>query len=281
MRLRAAIWPLAKPRGTILLFPGRTEYVEKYGRTAADAHAAGFAVAGIDWRGQGLSDRILDDRAMGHVVEFMDYQLDVDALLTLVRAQGLPEPYYLVAHSMGGCIGLRALYEDLPVQAAAFSGPMWGLKIRTLLRPVAWVLSWSVRMIGQGDWYAPGTGPKTYATNAAFNENVLTSDPEMWRYMRHQALSHPTLKLGGPSLHWVYEALMECAHLARRPAPSTPCVTFLGLEERVVDSRPIHARMEQWAGGALQLLPECRHEVLMERPAIRDQVWATLRTHFA
>jgi lysophospholipase len=35
IRLRVGVFPTQKQaRGTILLFPGRTEYIEKYGKTA-------------------------------------------------------------------------------------------------------------------------------------------------------------------------------------------------------------------------------------------------------
>ena len=34
-RVRVGVWP-AGPKGTILMFPGRTEYIEKYGRLARD-----------------------------------------------------------------------------------------------------------------------------------------------------------------------------------------------------------------------------------------------------
>ena len=53
VRLRVAVWPKDNARGTIVLFPGRTEYVEKYGRVAEELTAAGYAVTAIDWRGQG------------------------------------------------------------------------------------------------------------------------------------------------------------------------------------------------------------------------------------
>ena len=68
-QLRIAVWSAPVARGTILLFPGRTEYVEKYGRVAHELTAAGYAVAAIDWRGQGFSDRLADDRLLGHVLK--------------------------------------------------------------------------------------------------------------------------------------------------------------------------------------------------------------------
>ena len=264
----------------MLLFAGRTEYIEKYGRTAGELAALGLSTICIDWRGQGLANRLLDDRNTGHVVEFMDYQLDVAAMVRTAREQGLPEPFYLLGHSMGGCIGLRALYEGLPVRAAAFTAPMWGIGMSPALRPVAWALAWLARGLGQGHRYAPGTGPVTYVMEAPFEGNQLTTDPEMYAYMKAQLQARPDLSLGGPSLHWLYEALVETTHLARRPAPDMPCVTFLGGNERIVQTEAVHRRMAGWPGGRLEMIAGAEHEVLMETPEIRARLMADLGGFF-
>jgi len=101
-RIRVGHWPFADAKGTVLMFPGRTEYIEKYGDAAREMQAHGYASVAIDWRGQGIADRFLPERRLGHVGTFADYQKDVRAVMDHVRALGLPEPYYLVAHSMGG-----------------------------------------------------------------------------------------------------------------------------------------------------------------------------------
>ncbi|WP_236638272.1 alpha/beta fold hydrolase [Mangrovicoccus ximenensis] len=113
------------PKGTVLCFPGRTEYIEKYGPTARDFMAAGYGFAAIDWRGQGLADRLLSDPRLGHVDRFADYQRDVAAFLAHAGEAGLPKPWFLLAHSMGGAIALQSLEAGLEVRAAAFSAPMW------------------------------------------------------------------------------------------------------------------------------------------------------------
>ena len=69
MRLRVTLLARGEA-GTVLLFPGRTEYAEKYGRVARDLAARGLAVVTVDWRGQGLSARLLEDAGIGHVVAF-------------------------------------------------------------------------------------------------------------------------------------------------------------------------------------------------------------------
>ena len=269
VRLRVGHFPAGGDRGTVLLFPGRTEYIEKYGRTARDLVARGFDVLAVDWRGQGMADRLVDDPLTGHVQDFEDYQTDVDAVLKALRDLGLPEPLYLLAHSMGGCIGLRALLRRIPVQAAAFTGPMWGIHMASVMRPAAWALSWSGSRTGLGHRYVPGTKPASYVASEPFENNVLTSDREMFDYMRGQVTSEPSFRLGGPSLRWLGAALAECRALAAEPSPPVPCVTFVGVRERIVDTDRIRDRMTRWPQARLVYLEGAEHEVLMEDPATR------------
>ena len=282
LRLRVAHYPCdsGAVKGSILLFPGRTEYVEKYGRLADDLSTHGYATLAIDWRGQGLADRMLDDARTGHVAAFTDYQRDVRAMLDMARALDLPKPWHLIAHSMGGCIGLRAVMEGLPVASVTFTGPMWGIRIANPVRPAAWALSWSSKRFGLGHILTPGTGFDSYVATGAFADNTLTTDPEMWDYMRRQVLAQPELQLGGPSMHWLHEALNECRALARMPSPALPCLSFLGSNERIVDVPRIHDRMARWPGGHLGIVEGGEHEVLMERPELRERIIARMTAHF-
>lgn len=273
VRVRVALWPGTGARGTVLLFPGRTEYIEKYGPAAGELAARGYAMACIDWRGQGLADRPLADRARGHVASFADYQQDVAALVAAAREAGLPEPFHLIAHSMGGCIGLRALHEGLPVASAVFSAPMWGIRIHAAARPLAWAVGSGARMAGRGHVYAPTTGPVTYVLAAPAPGNVLTADPTMYAFMQRQLQAHPDLALGGPTLHWLLEALRETRALAARVPPALPCLCVMGGNERVVDTGRIRSIMTRWPGGRLEVIPGAEHEVMMEVPAARRRFY--------
>ena len=270
VRLRIARWPAPEAgRGTVFLFPGRTEYIEKYAPAAADLAARGFAMACIDWRGQGLADRLADDPMLGHVDDFAAYQRDVDALFATAARLALPAPWFLLAHSMGGCIGLRALLRGAPVQAALFSGPMWGIAIPPLLRAPMDALAGLMTALGRGARYAPTTGPRTYVLEAPFEGNQLTRDRAMWEMMVQQARAHPELTLGGPSLGWFRAARRECRALQRSAPPQVPAHAFLGGNERIVDPRPVHAIMGRWPGGRLTVVPGAEHEIVRERPETR------------
>ena len=272
VRIRVGIWRTEASNGSVLLFPGRTEYIEKYGRTARDFQKRGFATMTIDWRGQGISDRLADDIMSGHVDFFRDYQNDVAAMTEAAGVLDLPKPWFLLGHSMGGCIGLRAIMNGLPVAACAFTGPMWGIRLSPLSRPCAWILSWASRKVGLDHLYAPGTVPKPYVLDEAFEVNKLTGDREMYEYMINQTVTHPEIGLGGPTLRWLNEALTECRALSKLPSPDMPCLTVLGTREDIVDPGRIHDRMAIWPLGHLNMIEGGNHEVLMEGPQMRDAV---------
>src|SRR4029079_19339894 len=83
--LRTVRWPPPPGRkGTVCLFQGRAEFIEKYFETVRDLHARGFAVATLDWRGQGLSDRALSDSRKGHIEDFSQYERDLDVFMNEV-----------------------------------------------------------------------------------------------------------------------------------------------------------------------------------------------------
>ncbi len=268
VRIRVGHWP-GGDKGTVLLFPGRTEYIEKYGRFACDLRDRGYGTFAIDWRGQGLADRVSDDPMLGHVGTFADYQADVDAALGVAKALNLPKPWFMIAHSMGGCIGLRSLHDGIPVAAAAFSAPMWGIRIATAMRPLAWVLSRLEGPLGFGNRYAPTTGAVSYIASTPFQDNHLTCDADMYDYMQAQLEKEPRFLLGGPSVHWFKEAMVECNDLRDLPRPNLPAVTYLGTAETVVHTGAVHEVMRGWPDGKLTMYPDALHEIPMESAPIR------------
>lgn len=281
LRIRVGHWPLADAKGTVLIFPGRTEFVEKYGVTAKALQQHGYASLAIDWRGQGIADRMLKDRMIGHVGRFADYQHDVQATLAHAEALGLPRPYFLIAHSMGGCIGLRALHQGLPVQAAMFSAPMWGVEMTPITRVGAWIMSTLGMTFGFANILTPGQSTESYVLREDFDKNTLTNDPDMWEVFKTQMRAHPELGLGGPSLRWVNLSLREMLDLSKRPAPAVPCLTYLGTREAIVSPQRIKDGMAKWSNGTLRVIEGGKHEMLMDKPEVRNMLITEAVAHFA
>lgn len=277
VRLRMAHWPAEKSsRGTVFLFQGRTENIEKYGRTVEYLHRADYTAFAADWRGQGLSDRIAKDPMMGHVVRFSDYQKDVAAVVEAAKSLNLPQPWYLIGHSLGACVGLRAIIEGLPVSACAFTAPLWDLNLPTLQRFGAWPLSGAFQALGKGATYAPGTRGESYVLTTDFDDNRLTHDPDMYQYYRNVSESLPDQQIGGPSMSWLYQALKETRALSKLKSPSIPCLTFCGAEDEIVAIPAIKDRMARWPNGKLELMQNARHDVLYEVPSVRENVLAQI-----
>lgn len=272
VRLRQAFWP-GGARGTVVLFPGRSEYVEKYGRTARAFHAAGLAVAALDWRGQGLSERTAPD--IGDVGHFDAYQRDAAAYLDALAGLGAPRPWTLLGHSMGGCIGLRALQAGAPFDAAVFSAPMWAIELPGHLRPVARLIARGACLAGFGGRYAPGMGPENYTLANPFEGNKWTGDAETWAWLGGQLRARPELNTGGPSWRWLSAALDEIARVTRAPMPAAvPALIWMGAQETIVEIDAVRRVAARWPGARLETVPRGRHELLMEVPAIRDRVLA-------
>ncbi|APG47828.1 Lysophospholipase [Phaeobacter porticola] len=274
LRIRVGHWrPEGVSKGTLLLFPGRTEYIEKYGAAAKDMAKRGYATLAVDWRGQGLADRMLPERLLGHVVAFRDFQKDVEATVDLAERLALPKPWFVLGHSMGGAIGLRAVMAGLSVKACVFTAPMWGIQIPRALRPLARVLSSMGSRFGISAMRTPTTTLAPYVQASPFEGNSLTNDAQMYRLMQDQLEAQPDLSLGGPTVQWLGESLRECAALAAMPSPALPCITFLGTQEQIVNTAAIHDRMARWPGGELEMVECAQHEVLMEGPETRRMVF--------
>lgn len=285
VRLRLGLWsPEAKCKGTILLFSGRSECLEKYGRTATELVARGFAVLIIDWRGQGLSDRLTQDRMQGHIARFADYQEDVAAMVQAAHDLKLPHPWHLLGHSMGACIGLRALHEGLSVSSCAFTAPMWGIRMTAAQRMLAWPVSWLAQALGKGHNYIPdktGSNRTSYVLNTRFEDNCLTQGADMYAYLVRLAENLPDRLIGGATLGWLYAALTECRALGRMPAPDIPVLVLTAGRDEVVDNSVITARLRNWHGARSGHLPDAMHDILSERTEIRSRALSDICGFFA
>ncbi len=282
LRIRVGHWtPEGQPKGTVMMFPGRTEYIEKYGNAAGEFVGRGYAFLAIDWRGQGLADRLLDDPRIGHVRHFPDYQKDVQAVFQFATELELPKPWYMIGHSMGGAIGLRTALENDVFSALTFTGPMWGIYFTPVMRTLSRLTAHLGSRFGLAEKPPLTTSLDSYVLSQPFKDNSLTRDEAMYQMMRDQLTAHPELSLGAPSNLWLREALDECEWLMRQTPPTVPSLTYLGSHEQIVDRKAIHARMANWPSGTLIEIPDGEHEVLMEGPNVRGPVFDQIAEHFS
>lgn len=273
-RLRAVFWPCPGARATVLILSGRTEFAEKYDELARALNAEGFSAATVDWRGQGLSDRLLADPRKGHITDFHDYQLDLAALVAALNTPEFPKPLLMVAHSMGGAIGLRALCDGLAVRAAVFLAPMWAIAVPGHVSNLMLQTMTSAARTPLSSSYAPhpAPGPFALAETGAFAGNPLTGDPLRWQQMQRYLQARPELVIAGPTIGWLAAAVAECRALRRLPSPALPALILTGSAERIVSLPAIRARALGWEMAGYHEWPGAGHELLMERPPIRQAI---------
>ena len=209
--LRFARWAApADGRGTVCVFTGRGECIEKYFETVRDLRQRGYAVAVIDWRGQGHSSRQLRNPLKGHVQNFSEYQIDVAAFVKQVVLPDCPPPYFALAHSMGGAVMLRVAHAGLEVfERFVLCAPMIDLPRPRASLPMRGLMR-MLRAAGMGERFIPG-GNIDLIKSTGFPGNPLTSDPR--RYARNAAIleADPTLGIASPTVAWLDAAFAAMA----------------------------------------------------------------------
>ena len=70
-----------KSAGTILLQQGHNEFIEKYYETIQEFIDRGYSVICFDWRGQGMSERMIDDINKSFITDFKKHDKDLEKIL--------------------------------------------------------------------------------------------------------------------------------------------------------------------------------------------------------
>ena len=275
VRLRAARWEAEAPVGHVALLSGRTEFLEKLAIPAADLVARGFSVVTVDWRGQGLSDRLVEPALKGHIGDFADFQIDLDALLADPQVTELSGPRILMAHSMGGAIAGRALMRPeiaSGLVATILSAPMFGIAMSAWMRPVAWLTIRIGLGLGFADRWPPFGDVSTPYVLSGFEDNMLTQDRAVWDWMADLSVKHPEIALALPTLGWFAAADAEMRALRRISPPGHPVLSLLGSDEKIVDPARVRSASDLM-NGELAVIDGGRHELLIEDAPLRQAAW--------
>lgn len=275
--LRFARWaPPSGRKGTVCVFTGRSEMIEKYFETVRDLRDRGFAVAILDWRGQGHSARRLSDPRKGYVRSFSDYEVDAETFIQQVVLPDCPPPYYALAHSMGCTVLLRTAYAGKRwFDRIVLSAPMIDLPGRRTAFPVRMLLR-TMRFAGMGGNYVPG-GSDALTGLDSFVNNSLTSDPV--RFARNTAVldEDPTLGVASPTVAWA-DAAFRAMHTFRRAdyplQIRQPILMLAASSDTVVSTPAIEEFAYHLRAGSHLVIAGARHEILQEQDRYRSQFWA-------
>jgi len=285
--LRFARWEATRGprRGTVCLFGGRGEFIEKYFEVIAELRRRGFAVATLDWRGQGGSYRALSDTSRGHINSFSAYDRDLVRFMKDVVLPDCPPPYVALAHSMGANILLRHAVEPGSwFDRLVLCAPMIAIAPARLKYPLALAQAYAetASLVGLSTRFVPGGTPNPIE-RSEFDGNALTSDRE--RFERNKAIlaAAPHLGLGSPTFGWMRAALRSCNRVSASRYPEQvkiPALLFAPGDDDIVSVAAIERFAVGLKVGTHILMPGARHEILQESDGVRRRFWAAFDAYF-
>ncbi len=260
-------------KGAIVISSGRTEAAIKYKELIFDLFNNGYSVYILDHRGQGFSGRMLDNPDMGYVDDFENYIKDMKKFYDEIVTAKPHKHIFLLAHSMGGAIGVSYL-EEYPddFEAAAFSSPMLGLPCPTCL---------FIAIFG-GDTpkYAPGNDDYDKSVTP-FAENTLTSSEIRYDIMNREFEKNKKARLGGATYQWVEKSCEQFDKIFDNlDKIKTPLILFSAEKEEIVDpdahSDFIEEMQELGKNVRAYEVPNAKHELFIEKDEIRIPVLTTI-----
>lgn len=280
-KLRFARWDATRGprRGTVCLFGGRGEFIEKYFEVIADLRRRGFAVATMDWRGQGGSARPLANPKKGHVRSFEQYDLDLTRFMKEIVLPDCPPPFVALAHSMGANILVRnAGKPGSWFDRMVLTTPMLAFSDKKVGYPsyIARAYAEMAGFFGMSRMYIKG-GSDHAEEQTAFESNLLTSDRERWSRNKSVLDVAPNLALGSPTIGWLraaYRSMELVTAEGFAASVQVPMLLFAAGDDEIVSTRAIEDFGADLKVGTQILLPGSRHEILQEADSIRQRFWA-------
>ena len=268
-----------RKRGTVCVFQGRGEFIEKYFEVVADLRRRGFAVATMDWRGQGGSSRALSNPRKGYVRSFAEFDQDLAHFMKEIVLPDCQPPFIALAHSMGGHILLRnATLPGSWFSRMVLSAPMIAIAEARLGAPRAVSRAYAEILggLGLGSMYVRN-GSDAPMELEPFEGNPLTSDRERYQRNRLVLEAAPALGLGSPTVAWLRAALRSIARLTAPDYPfrvEVPLLLFAAGMDTVVSTQAIEEFALRLKVGTHVLIPQARHEILQETDELRQRFWA-------
>lgn len=272
------------PRANVTLLTGWSECFLKYADIIKTMYELGFNIYTYDHQSQGLSGRWLAESQSTYIEDFDDYVEDLLFFQTYVvnkDASGDLEkrlPCYLLAHSMGGLVGLMAMARQPSLFArCAMTAPMirnkCGMKSLDYQYPLPQELVfWLTRFmhfITMGS--AHSIGFDIERPENPLKLGVTTYDIDHlhdWQLLRRR---YPHIMSTCVTNDWTLAAIKgqkKFHTMFRRVRTNTLIIG--ASDDRFVHNRALKKFVKDAPNALLLHAPDACHELLFEKPAVRD-----------
>jgi lysophospholipase len=263
--------------GTVVLTTGRTQFIEAYLEAIGEWQKRGYDVWAMDWRGQGLSSRMIPESPnKGFVGTFEEYMQDMEYFVSTLAKPVATRKNFIVGQSMGGGLVIRYAAEHPGAFAGVIAGaPMIDFAAPAILKGI---VSMAASLNPQG--YVLGEGGDYVQANRTFEGNVITHDQN--RFNRFHAFidREPRLALGAATNQWVSEGIKSCNNFTNAAYMSkltTPVLMFCAETDKLVSVEAQKKLAEQYSSRITRIeLPGTYHEVFLETDATQQKIWAEI-----
>ncbi|WP_442111371.1 alpha/beta hydrolase [Pseudomonas sp. NUPR-001] len=241
------VWLPPAPVATLVLLHGFYDHMGLYRHVIDWALDQDYAVLACDLPGHGLSS---GERAS--IDDFGTYQQVLQALFEQGRALDLPQPWHLCGQSTGGAIVIDHLLHggaQSPAQGEV-------ILLAPLVRPRAW--RWSKLSYHL-------LRPFVKGIERRFSEN--SNDPTFLPFLQADPLQPRRLPTA-----WVGALVEWVKRIEAAPVSARQPLIIQGESDMTVDwPHNLKVLQEKFATPEILLIPEARHHLANELPAIRQR----------
>lgn len=264
-----------KKGGAILLLNGRAEFMEKYREVVTELSTRGFTVFSLDWRGQGLSHRELENTEKGYVKNYDDYLSDLEIFYKrIIKPANLP--VIILAHSMGGHIALRFLHsKHYAIKKAVLVSPMVDIVTSPFPRFLSCIMADIACATGFSESYVFGGGNYKYE-KIKFKGNDLSHDEKRFQIEDQEIRKNPSLAVGDVTWAWLKASFNSIEILRNKKYASkitTPVLIISAGEDSVVSISAQQKICRDMPCCTFVSILGSFHEILHETDAIRKIFW--------
>lgn len=263
LKLHLSHWPVAAPKGVVVLLHGLSEHGLRYAESARHINQAGWIMLAPDIRGNGQSEG-----PRGAIRQDDDYLHDLAAVLDLVEQTCPGLPRVVLGHSMGGALAARfAAAQALPREDAPWARPLNGLILSApALQP-------TMSLVQKALLSTMGRLILDVAVPVAFKTEWINSDPAVVTEINDDPLSHKKIT---PRVA-LFMAGQGPTVMRRAPSWTVPTLMLYTPDDRLVMKDGCERFMKALPTdlSTLCAFPGLKHDLLRE-PG-RDKVYQALQ----
>lgn len=264
------------PKGTVVIVHGFTENADKFAEIIHSLLVNGYSVVAYDQRGHGRSWRaeaVKADLSLTHVDRFEEYVADLECVCDQVL-KGLPRPWLLFAHSMGGAVSTMFLERHADVfSRAAFCAPMIAPNRMGLPMGLSKLICRVPTALGRGSRRMfvskPYGGPEDFATSCATGR-------ERFEWFDAVKAARPEFQNNGPSYRWTLESLNVTAKLLAPGAPERIAAAvrvYTAEDDNSVLPEAQEALVKRLKDGRRKVVKGAKHEIYRSTDEVLFPWW--------